>query len=218
MEPSWPLFAAHALESLLVFRGGLWRPTVQLTFEVAAGRIRTTWTLAWALATTGFLLIKEYGNRLNEQFAIARNKREHFPIQSQADVLAFVIAVFGALIKQLPCLAEVVAHVKQAPAGTGEPALGRFTRRPTQAFSALARGVVDVQDEIAQGVHVEVVVLRGHLDAPPADSSAIFERQVAVVAEVDFEETRIVYAAGGRDRFPRAPFSATQRGSCGHSA
>src|SRR5690242_15635174 len=95
LEPSRPMLASRALESLFVFLPSLrWTP-VQLQLEVAAGLIRAARAFTWALAAAGFILIEEHGDALNEQLPVSRNEWKHLSMEPQADVFALCVTVLG---------------------------------------------------------------------------------------------------------------------------
>src|SRR5215208_2773432 len=58
-----------------------------------------------------------------------------------------------------------------------------------------------MQDHVAQGVDVELVVLLRQLDAPAADGAVELKGQVTLVAEAQLEQSRVVLAARRGDGF-----------------
>jgi hypothetical protein len=75
-----------------------------------------------------------------------------------------------------------------------------------QSYAAFTRGVVQMDHEVAQRFHLEEVIAMRQLDAPTAHGAVIFEREIALVAEVHFKDAGIVLPARCGDRFESAVF------------
>jgi nucleoid-associated protein YgaU len=71
----------------------------------------------------------------------------------------------------------------------------------TKAISAVAGRVVQLEDDVADGVEVEVVAVGIERESPIADCASALEGQVAFIAEAEFELAAVALAAAGRDRF-----------------
>jgi hypothetical protein len=62
--------------------------------------------------------------------------------------------------------------------------LCEFVGSMPQNFPSFARGVIQVNDNITQRLHVEEIIAWWQFDAPTADSSLKFEGKVSFVAKV----------------------------------
>ncbi len=100
----------------------------------------------------------------------------------------------------MPGIGHVALHVEEPDARARQIALRTLIGSAAQYLPALAGGVVEVQDDVGDGIEVELVVLRRQLDTPAADRPGQFERQVTLVAEVQLEHARVVLRTRGRDR------------------
>jgi len=69
-----------------------------------------------------------------------------------------------------------------------------------EGLTAVAGGVLDVEDHLGEGGEVEVVVALAELELPDALGARPFEGEVALVAEVELEDARVVLPTAGADR------------------
>lgn len=135
--------------------------------------------------------------------APAGQEGEHGPAQAQRQVAVrrAGAAAGGAVMRagredRAPQVRELVADVEEADAGAGEAGPAGRRGAGAQLAPALARRVAEAHYEVAQRVHVELVVVRGQLDSPAANGSGEFEWEIPFVSEVEFEQTGIVLAGG----------------------
>src|SRR5215472_3292307 len=97
-------------------------------------------------------------------------------------------------LEPLPRVRKLVPNVEEGPS-VSYPALCDFVGGAAEHVAALARRVVQVENQIAQRVQVEEVILRRKLDAPSAYRTEELEWQVAFVTEVEFEHSAVVLSA-----------------------
>jgi hypothetical protein len=70
--------------------------------------------------------------------------------------------------KELPGIRELVSNIEERPAVT-YVTLRYLVSSASEHLASLACCIVEVQDHVAQGVHIEEVVLRWEFDAPATD-------------------------------------------------
>jgi len=80
-----------------------------------------------------------------------------------------------------------------------------------QGLAAVAGGVLDVEDHVGEGGEVEVVVALAELELPGALGARPLEGEVALVAEVELEDARVVLPAAGADRLDGAALDGEAR-------
>ncbi len=103
--------------------------------------------------------------------------------------MVMAVALFAMVAsKKLPCVGKIVFEVEEAPTLAREPALRGFAGRFAQPLAPFARRVVEMQNDVAQGLHGEVVVLLRQLESPPADCPVELERQIPCVVEAQLKK------------------------------
>ena len=84
----------------------------------------------------------------------------------------------------------------------------------SQRHAAIARGITDLQDDVADRSEVEGVRLDGQLEVPAADCAEAFERQVSLVAKIELEHPIVVLRGARRDRLRAGDAVAEARIVC----
>ena len=149
-----------------------------------------TWFRFWRL--------KEDVEPVDPQLFVAWNEGEHVAAEPDAEMLRRFLPIKAAL-EAMPGIREFVPDVEVAQTCAGKMTLGNLVGGPAQNFPALTRRVVQMQNQVGHAIDIELIVLLRKLDADPADSAHELEWQVPFVAEVEFEQTRVVLTTRCRD-------------------
>ena len=152
-----PIVACHAGEPPLLLTA-----VPQHELLMGAGWVRAARALGWAFASTMIRPLEEQRHLADAEFAVAGDEWEHAAHEAQVEMA--LVAVRPVTMKQFPGIGEVVPQIEQTPPGAGQVAFARFQRGAAQDFAALSRCVVQVHDDVAQGLHLEVIVLVRQLD------------------------------------------------------
>lgn len=117
-------------------------------------------------------------------------------------VMVVVPAFTPVAVQQLPSVGKIVGDVEKAPTLAWKLPLPSFSCGLACALAAFAGSVIDVQNQVAQSFHREVVVFVRKLESEQADRTAKLKGEIAIVVEAQ-QQTRIVLARGGGDGFSR---------------
>jgi hypothetical protein len=89
--------------------------------------------------------------------------------------------------EKLPRVGKIMPEVEEAPAVAGQTSSRAFEGFAPQHLAPFACGVIKVENEVGDGVEIEVVVLRRQFDAPAAHRPEKFERQIALVVKIELQ-------------------------------
>src|SRR6266702_2591841 len=101
----------------------------------------------------------------------------------------------------MPCFRKLVPDIEETYACIRQILLCAFVSSLAQILSTLASREVQVQNQVTERLHVEMVVLKGKFYTPAADGPRKLKRQIAFIAEIEFKHSGIVLSARGCDGF-----------------
>jgi hypothetical protein len=94
-------------------------------------------------------------------------------------------------------IGKLVPHVKEPDASARKLTLHRLISDAAEHFTTFAGGITHMQNKVAKTLEIELIILRGHLDTPAADSPGKLEGYEPFVPHTQLEETRVILATRG---------------------
>src|SRR5262249_1468534 len=123
--------------------------------------------------------------------SLAWQEREHGAthLQRQRTGALRVLDRRHKCLETLPRVREILSPVEEAQPGGRQQAGRRRPARLAERRSAFASCVAQLEDQVAHRVDVECVRLDRQLNPPATDRAGVLERQIALVTEIELEQS-----------------------------
>src|SRR5436853_803581 len=143
---------------------------------------------------------------------VCRQERKHLPAQTNAEfpsepaIMGWTTILRGPAMglgasESTPRFRELALHIQEANARTRQVLLRTFVGSFAQNLPTLASREVQVQNQVTNRLHIELVILQGKLDPPAAYGARELKRQIAFIAEIELKHPGVILPARGCDGF-----------------